>query len=65
MLQGTYFILVDSMPCKYRRTGLLILRMVFAIEHILPYSMLHVYPQLGVRFLADSNSWNVSGTTSR
>jgi len=32
-------------------------------EHILPYSLLHVCPQLGVRFLADSNSWNVNGTS--
>jgi len=24
--------------------------------------MQHIFPQLGVRFLADSNSWDVNGT---
>jgi len=37
---------------------------VFKIEHILPYSMWHVCPQLGVSFFADSNSWNVNGTSN-
>ena len=34
----------------------------FLDEQILPYGMLHLCPQLGMRFLADSNSWNVNGT---
>jgi len=31
-------------------------------KHITVYYMLHIRPQLGLRFLADSNSWNVNVT---
>jgi len=50
------------MPGKYEKLVILIFMIVFRIEDILPYSMWHICPQLGMRFLADSNSWNVNGT---
>jgi len=78
VLQCTYFILVQyrrscrhsdaacityaTMPGKYEKAVFLILRTMFRIVHILPYSMWDMCPQLGVRFLADSNSWNVNET---
>jgi len=56
MLQGT---------CQASSENILfyILRMVFEIEErILPHSMLYICPQTGVKFLADSNRWNVNAT---
>jgi len=60
--QGPNFISVASLLGKYRKSVFLLLRMVFGIEHIFPYSMLLIYPQPDVRFLSDHNSWSVNGT---
>jgi len=46
------------MPGNYRKTVLF----MCLDEHILSHTMLHICPQLGVRFLAESNSWKVNGT---
>ena len=66
LLLGTYFISVESMPGKYRKSLFLILRIMFRIEHIFPQTrpccMQPIFLQLDVRFLCDSNNWNINGT---
>jgi len=54
MLQGTYLVFSGNVCSRQYRKVLLCLD-----ENVLPYSMLHVCSQIGVRFLVDSNSWNV------
>jgi len=42
VLEGTYFILVESMPHKYRKAVLILRSLQRLDEHILPYSLLHL-----------------------
>jgi len=92
-LRGTYFILVESMPGKYRKSFVFnfkysswmitvchtvfcmlpicaVEQMVWDIIWYMPHILYHIYvfregssfrsPQLGLRYLSDSNSWNVN-----
>jgi len=63
---GTYFILAESMPHKYRKSCVINVNYAVWMNTVCHTAccMLHIRPQLGVRFLADSNSWNVNGTPS-
>jgi len=62
MLQGTWFILVESMPDKYRKSCVFNVSSVWMTTSCHTVCcMLHIHPQQRVRFLVDSNSWNVNG----
>jgi len=50
---------IEFLPGKYRKA---VSRPVFRIEHILSLCCtLRIWPQLCVRFLANTDSWNVMG----
>jgi len=60
-----YFILVESIPGKYRKAVFLILSTVFGWTNLAIINLLHVAyvsPAVGVGFFVDSNGWNVNGT---